>query len=64
MRAVQLGLPPRPLADVVLGNRQETTCDAGFTQLVADAFKARGHSVAEAAARALPAGHNPLTSDP
>ena len=42
----RLGLPARPLADVVLGNRHGTTCDAGFTDLVADAFKARGYSVA------------------
>ena len=42
----RLGLPAKPLADVVLGNRHGTTCDAGFTDLVADAFKARGYSVA------------------
>jgi N-formylglutamate deformylase len=42
----RLGLPARPLADVVLGDRRGTTCAAGFTQAVADAFKARGYSVA------------------
>jgi N-formylglutamate deformylase len=42
----RLGLPARPLADVVLGNRQNTTCDTGFTDMVASAFKARGYSVA------------------
>lgn len=42
----RLGLPARPLADVVLGNRRDTTCAPGFTDMVANAFKARGYSVA------------------
>jgi N-formylglutamate deformylase len=43
----RLGLATtKPLADVVLGNRRGTTCDAAFTDLVAGAFKARGYSVA------------------
>jgi N-formylglutamate amidohydrolase len=34
------------LADFVLGNRDGTTCDPGFTDLVADALRRRGYSVA------------------
>ncbi len=43
----RLGLPPgKPLADVVLGDRHGTTCDAAFRDVVARAFSERGYSVA------------------
>ncbi|MBI2772025.1 MAG: N-formylglutamate amidohydrolase [Burkholderiales bacterium] len=42
----RLALPPRPLADVVLGDRHGTTCGPGFVDSVAQAFRARGYSVA------------------
>jgi N-formylglutamate deformylase len=38
--------PGRERADVVLGDRDGTTCDAAFTRLVHDLFAARGYSVA------------------
>jgi N-formylglutamate amidohydrolase len=38
--------PGRERADVVLGDRDGTTCDAAFTQLARDLFAARGYSVA------------------
>lgn len=37
---------PGPLADVVLGDLHGSTCDGGFTRLVAAAFRQRGYSVA------------------
>jgi N-formylglutamate deformylase len=37
---------PHPLADFVLGDRDGTTCAPEFTQMVAQAFKQRGFSVA------------------
>ena len=36
----------RPLADVVLGDRDGTTCAPAFTAMVADAFRRRGFTVA------------------
>lgn len=42
----RLGLPPRPLADIVLGDRKGTSCDSTFRDVVAQAFRARGYSVA------------------
>ena len=42
----RLGLPARPAADIVLGDRRGTTCDASFTQLVRQAFETEGLSVA------------------
>jgi N-formylglutamate amidohydrolase len=38
--------PGRERADVVLGDRDGTTCDAAFTRLAAALFAARGYSVA------------------
>ena len=38
--------PGRVRADVVLGDRDGTTCEGAFTRLVADAFASRGYSVA------------------
>ena len=38
--------PGRERADVVLGDRDGTTCDAAFTRLVGELFAARGYSVA------------------
>ncbi len=38
--------PGRERADVVLGDRDGTTCEAAFTHLVAEAFASRGYSVA------------------
>lgn len=37
---------PHPLADFVLGDRDGTTCDAEFAQLMADALRALGYTVA------------------
>lgn len=37
---------PGPLADVVLGNLNGQSCSAGFTELVAGAFRRLGYSVA------------------
>lgn len=37
---------PHPLADFVLGNRDGTTCDAEFVQLVASSLRSMGYSVA------------------
>jgi N-formylglutamate deformylase len=42
----RLGLPARPAADIVLGDRRGTTCDAGFTHFVREAFEVEGLSVA------------------
>ena len=42
----RLGLPPRPLADIVLGDRGGSTCSAQFRDLVAQAFRTCGYSVA------------------
>jgi N-formylglutamate deformylase len=42
----RLGLPPRPAADIVLGDRRGTTCEPAFTILVREAFEAEGLSVA------------------
>jgi N-formylglutamate deformylase len=42
----RLGLPPRPLADIVLGDRRGTSCGGAFVDVVAQAFRARGYSVA------------------
>lgn len=41
-----LGLPPAPLADVVLGDLDGTTCAAKTVQLVSDVFTSHGFSVA------------------
>jgi len=38
--------PGRERADVVLGDRDGTTCEAAFTRLCADAFASMGYSVA------------------
>ena len=38
--------PGRARADFVLGDRDGTTCDRGFTAVVADTLRAIGHSVA------------------
>ena len=38
--------PGRERADVVLGDRDGTTCDAAFTRLVSGLFAARGYAVA------------------
>lgn len=38
--------PGRERADVVLGDRDGTTCEAGFTRVVAEAFSRLGYSVA------------------
>jgi N-formylglutamate amidohydrolase len=38
--------PGRERADVVLGDRDGTTCEAAYTRLVAEAFASRGYSVA------------------
>ncbi|MFO1308034.1 MAG: N-formylglutamate amidohydrolase [Burkholderiales bacterium] len=38
--------PSRERADVVLGDRDGTTCEAAFTRLCADAFASMGYSVA------------------
>jgi N-formylglutamate amidohydrolase len=40
------GVPGKPRADVVLGDRDGSTCDSEFTQTVAEFFRARGYSVA------------------
>jgi N-formylglutamate deformylase len=42
----RLGLPARPAADVVLGDRHGSTCEAAFTRCVRQAFEAQGLSVA------------------
>jgi N-formylglutamate deformylase len=42
----RLGLPPRPAADIVLGDRRGTSCDTAFREVVKDAFASRGYSVA------------------
>ena len=42
----RLGLPSRPAADIVLGDRHGATCDAAFTATVREAFALRGYSVA------------------
>lgn len=36
----------KPRADVVLGDRDGSTCEPGFTQFVAEFFRAQGYSVA------------------
>ena len=42
----KMGLPPKPLADFVLGDLDGTTCDAETMALVEDSLKASGYSVA------------------
>jgi N-formylglutamate deformylase len=42
----RLGLPERPLADVVLGNLDGTTSDAALLDLLAEPLRAHGYSVA------------------
>jgi N-formylglutamate deformylase len=42
----RLGLPPRQAADVVLGDRQGSSCHADFTQAVAQSFRRQGLRVA------------------
>jgi N-formylglutamate deformylase len=42
----RLGLPDKPLADVVLGNLDGSTCDEATMALVEDAFGRAGYSVA------------------
>ena len=42
----RLGLPARPAADVVLGDRRGSTCDAAFTAFVRAALQDEGLSVA------------------
>jgi N-formylglutamate deformylase len=42
----RLGLPEKPLADIVLGNLDGTTSDAATMQCLGDAFSAAGYSVA------------------
>jgi N-formylglutamate deformylase len=42
----RLGLPARPAADIVLGDRRGTTCEPAFTHCVREAFEAEGLSVA------------------
>jgi N-formylglutamate deformylase len=41
----RLGRPPRPLADVALGDLDGSTCSPEFLEVVAGAFKSRGYSV-------------------
>jgi N-formylglutamate deformylase len=42
----RLGLPARPAADIVLGDRRGTTCEPAFTALLQAAFRAQGLGVA------------------
>jgi N-formylglutamate deformylase len=42
----KLGLPIKPLADVVLGNLDDSTCDAATMAVVEDALRSAGYSVA------------------
>lgn len=42
----RLGLKPRPLADIVLGDLDGSTCEPAFLDVVASAFKSRGYLVA------------------
>lgn len=42
----RLGLPEKPLADVVLGNLDDTTSDAALMDLLAAPLRAHGYSVA------------------
>ncbi len=42
----RLGLPGKPLADIVLGDRAGTTCAPGFLAAVGDAFRVEGLRVA------------------
>ncbi|MDD5335209.1 MAG: N-formylglutamate amidohydrolase [Rhodoferax sp.] len=44
--AMAEGVTGRARADVVLGDRDGTTCEPGFTRCVADFFASRGYSVA------------------
>ena len=41
-----LGLPPAPLADIVLGDLEGTTCSAKTVRRVSDVFRSHGFSVA------------------
>jgi N-formylglutamate deformylase len=42
----KLGLPEKPLADFVLGNLDDSTCDDATTAVVEDALRSAGYSVA------------------
>ena len=42
----RLGQPDKVLADVVLGDRDGTTCDPAFIHLIGDSLAAKGYSVA------------------
>jgi len=42
----RLGLPEKPLADVVLGNLHGASCGAAFTDVVAAEFRRQGYTVA------------------
>jgi N-formylglutamate deformylase len=42
----KLGLPEKPLADFVLGNLDDSTCDAATMAVVEDALRSAGYSVA------------------
>ena len=56
----RLGMAPRPAADIVLGDRQGTTCDPAFTRLVRRAFQ-RGFSAARTARSAVRSAGSHLT---
>ena len=43
---VRLGLPDKPLADIVLGNLHGESCSAAFADFVGDEFKRQGYTVA------------------
>ena len=42
----RLGLPEKPLADVVLGNLHGASCGAAFVDIVGEAFRRHGYTVA------------------
>jgi len=42
----RLGLPEKPLADIVLGNLHGASCDAAFVDVVGEAFRRHGYTVA------------------
>ena len=42
----RLGLPERPLADIVLGNLHGASCGAAFADFVAEEFRRQGYTVA------------------
>lgn len=42
----RLGLPDKPLADIVLGNLHGASCSAGFADFVGEEFRRQGYTVA------------------